>query len=173
MNAAMNPSRDFVLTRTFDAPRELVWKAWTQLDHLKQWFGPKGFMMPVATLDLRPGGIFHYAMQAPNGAMMWGKWTFIEVDAPRKLVVIVSFSDAQGGITVHPMSASWPRETISTTTFEEHDGKTTMTLHCNAYHATAEEQATFDASHESMRGGWAGTMDQLAAYLAMAKAGQA
>ncbi|HTA65596.1 MAG TPA: SRPBCC domain-containing protein [Xanthomonadaceae bacterium] len=171
MNAEVSSARDFVISRTFDAPRDLVWRAWTESNHLLRWFGPPGCTISVAKLDLRPGGVFHYGMRTPDGATMWGKWTFVEIDAPRKLVVIVSFSDEQGGITVHPMNPDWPRETFATTTFEEHGDQTTIIVRWAAYRATAQEQATFDAGHDSMRGGWGGTMDQLAAYLAQAQQG--
>ena len=74
-------SRELVLTRVFDAPRDLVWKAFTEVDRLKQWWGPKGFRMLTCRLDLRPGGIFLYGMQSPDGHEMWGKWTFREIVA--------------------------------------------------------------------------------------------
>ena len=162
MTAATN---DFVLTRTFDAPRDLVWKAWTDPEHLKRWFGPKGFTMPTCAMDLRPGGVFHYGMKSPDGHEMWGKWTFVEIVPPEKLVVIVSFSDASGGVTRHPLSASWPLETLSTTTFTERDGQTTLTLHWSAHHATEAERKIFDSSHDGMTQGWGGTMAQLTEYL--------
>ena len=69
----------FVITRVFDAPRSLVWKAWAERDRLMQWFGPKGFIMRVATLDLRPGGIFHYCLRSPDGKDMWGKFVYREL----------------------------------------------------------------------------------------------
>ena len=121
--------------------------------------------MLKCSLDLRIGGVFHYGMESPNGQVMWGKWTFVEIVPPERLVVIVAFSDADGGITVHPMSATWPRETRSVSTFTEKDGKTTLHLEWTAYHATPEEQATFDAAHDSMAQGWGGTMDALNTYL--------
>jgi uncharacterized protein YndB with AHSA1/START domain len=136
-------SSEFVVTRTFDAPRELVWRVWTQREHLMRWFGPKGCTMPAATLDMRPGGTFHYAMRSADGSTMWGKWTFREIVAPEKLVVVVSFSDAEGGITRHPMSPTWPLETLGTTTFAEHDGKTTITVRWSALtNATRSTPAT-------------------------------
>ncbi|HWA09585.1 MAG TPA: SRPBCC family protein [Opitutaceae bacterium] len=162
-------TRDFVLTRTFDAPRELVWAAWTDPEHLKRWFGPKGFTLSTCVMELRPGGVFHYGMKSPDGHEMWGKWTFVEIVKPEKLVVIVAFSDAKRGVTRHPLATSWPLETLSTTTFTEHEGKTTLTLHWSAYNATEAERRTFDSSHESMTQGWGGTMEQLEAYLAQAK----
>jgi uncharacterized protein YndB with AHSA1/START domain len=158
--------RPFDTSRTFDAPRELVWKAWTERDRLMQWFGPKGFTMSVAKLDFRPGGIFHYCMQSPDGHKMWGKFVYREIVAPERIVLVNSFSDEAGGITRHPMSATWPLEMLSTTTFTEQGGRTTLTLECAPLNATEAERKTFDGAHEGMKGGWTGTFDQLAAYLA-------
>ena len=158
---------DFVLTRTLAAPRALVWRAWTERDDLMQWFGPAGVtMLPASTLDLREGGRLHYGMRMPNGQEMWGLWVFREIVAPERLVLISSFSDAGGGITRHPMSATWPLHTLSTTTFAERDGQTEMTLRWNAWNATPEERATFDGAHAGMEMGWAGTMRQLTDHLA-------
>ncbi len=159
-------AKDFVISRVFDAPRDLVWKAWTEADRLKDWFGPKGVTIPVCSMDLRPGGVCHYAMRMPNGQEMWGKWTFREIAAPEKLVLISSFSDANGGITRHPMAPTWPLETLSTTTFVEEGGKTKLTITWSPYNATDMEVATFNASHAGMTQGWAGTMEQLTAYFA-------
>ena len=106
-NLSASAQQDFVISRIFDAPREKVWRAWTDREELMKWFGPKGSSIPHAKLDLRPGGIFHYAMRTQDGHELWGKWVFREIIAPVKLVVISSFSDAQGGITRHPMSANW------------------------------------------------------------------
>jgi uncharacterized protein YndB with AHSA1/START domain len=156
----------FVITRTVDAPRELVWKMFTEREHLMRWFGPKDFTMPACTLDLRPGGIFHYSMRSADGFEMWAKWTFREIVKPEKLVFVVSFSDAAGGMTRYAMNPNWPLETLSTTTFTEHEGKTTITIQWAAYNASAEEQQTFDDGHESMNMGWSGTFDRLEAYLA-------
>ena len=159
-------ARAFVLTRVLDAPRDLVFDAWTKREHLMNWFGPKGFKMLATALDLRPGGVFHYGMQAPDGSKIWGKWTFREIVRPERLVVVASFSDEAGGVTRHPMASSWPLETLSTTTFAEQGSKTLMTLKWEAINATDEERKTFDSSHEGMKAGWGGTMEQLAEYLA-------
>src|SRR3954465_11026908 len=105
-----NAPRPFVTSRTFDAPRELVWKAWSERARLMEWFGPKGFKMPAAKLDFRPGGSFHYCLEAPNGQEMWGKFVYREIVSPEKIVLVNSFSDEAGGITRHPMSATWPLE---------------------------------------------------------------
>lgn len=161
----------FTTSRVFDAPRDLVWKAWTDLDHLKKWFGPKGVTVKKAELDLVEGGVFHYCMQTPDGHEMWGKWVFREIVPPRKLVLISSFSDADGGLTRHPLSDTWPLQTLSTTEFSEEDGKTRLTLHWIPFHARPEEVETFLASFKAMEGGWGGTMAQLDAYLSEASRG--
>jgi uncharacterized protein YndB with AHSA1/START domain len=158
--------REFVVTREFAAPRDLVWAAWTQREHLARWFGPKGFTLMVGAYDFQPGGLFHYGMKSADGHEMWGKWIFKEIVPPKKLVVVVSFSDAERGVSRHPMSATWPLETLATSTFAEQAGKTVVTLRWIAYNATEEERKTFDSAHDSMTQGWGGTMDQLTAYLA-------
>ena len=168
--APTNPSaetdRGIVFTRVFDASRATVWRAWTKAEQLQGWFGPKGCVVPACSLDLRPGGLFHYCMRTPDGHVMWGKWTFVEIEPLEKLVVIVSFSDSQGGVSRHPMSPTWPLETLSTMTLTERAGKTELTLRWTPYAATEPERQTFDASHESMQQGWTGTLDRLAAHLA-------
>jgi uncharacterized protein YndB with AHSA1/START domain len=173
-DAAAEPAdRPFVITRVFRAPRALVWDAWTQREHLARWMGPKGTTIAHATLDLRPGGLFLYGMRAPDGTMMWGKWLFREIVPLERLVVVVSFSDENAGVTRHPMVPGWPLETLSTMTFAEHagiGGGTTVVLEWRPVNASAEERATFAASHDSMTQGWTGTMEQLEAYLARAGA---
>jgi uncharacterized protein YndB with AHSA1/START domain len=161
--------RPFVITRVFRAPRALVWDAWTQREHLARWMGPKGTTIAQSSLDLRPGGLFHYGMRAPDGAMLWGKWVFREIVRPERLVVVVSFSDANAGVSRHPMVPDWPLETLSTMTFAEHagiGGGTTVVLEWRPCNATEQERAIFAASHASMTQGWTGTMEQLEAYLA-------
>jgi uncharacterized protein YndB with AHSA1/START domain len=160
--------REFVLTRVFDAPRELVWKAWTERERLMQWFGPKGFTMTAANLDFRPGGTFHYCLRSPDGKEMWGKWVFRDIVPPQRIVLVSSFSDEKGGLTTHPLSPTWPKQMLSTTTFAEHDGKTVLTIRWEPLDATEEERKTFDAGRGGMTQGWGGTFEQLEAYLAKA-----
>jgi len=156
--------RPFVITRTVAAPRALVWKAWTDLTALLRWFGPAGCTITAQAIDLRPGGVFHYAMQTPGGTM-WGKWIFREVVAPERLVLIQSFSDATGGVTRHPLSPHWPLWTHSVLTLSEAAGQTTMTLTWSPWDADAQAQATFDTSHPDMERGWSGTFAALLSYL--------
>lgn len=157
---------EFTTSRTFAAPRDLVWKVHTDCRHLKHWWGPKGFTVQHCSIDLRPGGIFHYGLGAPDGAVVWGKFVFREIVAPERFVCVVAFSDAQAGITRHPMTPTWPLQMLSTTSFTEEGGRTTVTVRWHPHEATAEELATFDAGRDGMRQGFAGTFDQLEAYLA-------
>ena len=157
--------RPFVITRLLDAPRERVWRAWTEREHM-QWWGPKGVTIHHTKLDLRPGGVFHDCMKTPDGKDMWGKWVIREVVRPERLVFINTFSDEAGGITRHPMSANWPLETLSTITFAEQGGMTLLSVHWLPWNATELERKTFDESHESMQKGSTGTLDQLTEYLA-------
>jgi uncharacterized protein YndB with AHSA1/START domain len=121
-------------------------------------------------MDLRPGGTYHYGLEAPDGSPMWGKFVYREITPPERMVFISSFSDEAGGVTRHPMAPNWPLEMLSTFTFEElPDGKTKFTVRWAAYNASEDERKVFDASFDSMNQGWGGTMEQLAAYLATAK----
>lgn len=156
----------FRITRTFDAPQELMWRVWTDTNHLMQWFGPKGFPMFHAKNDLRPGGTFHYGLRMPNGGEMWGRWTYREIVPPRRLVFISSFSNEAGELTRAPFSDDWPPEMLTTITLVEESGKTTVTVESVAYNATEAQRKVFTGNHPSMQGGWGGTFDQLGAHLA-------
>jgi len=162
--------RPFSIAQTFDAPLDLVWKAWTERTRLMQWFGPKGFKMPAAKLDFRPGGTFHYCLESPDGREMWGKFVYLEIVAPERIVLVNSFSDEDGNLTRHPFSPTWPQEMLSTSTFTGRDGRTELTIEWSPLDPTEEERRTFDSSHEGMKRGWSGTFEQLAAYLAKAGA---
>jgi uncharacterized protein YndB with AHSA1/START domain len=157
---------DFVLSRVFDAPRELVWKAFTDPEHMKNWWGPKGFTVRFSKMDFRPGGAYHYCMTSPDGHDMWGKFVYREIVAPERIVLVNSFSNESGGLTRHPMSPTWPLEMLSTFTFSEHEGKTTLTIRWSPLNASKTERKTFEDGRKGMQQGWGGTLDQLDAYLA-------
>ena len=167
MPAEGSAGREFVLTRVFDAPRELVFKAWTESERLARWGGPKGFTWVSAQLDLRPGGVFHYCMRSSDGREMWGKFAYREIRAPERIVFVFSFSDEEGNTVRAPFSPDWPLEVLNTVTFAEHQGRTTLTLRGYPINATASERKTFEAGYESMKQGFRGTLDQLADYLAL------
>jgi uncharacterized protein YndB with AHSA1/START domain len=169
--ASMSSPREFVITRVFDAPRDLVFKAWTESEHLMRWWGPKGFTMKTCKLDLRAGGLFHYCLLFPDGKEMWGKFVYREILKPERLIFIDTFSNEEGGVTHHPLSPTWPSEVLNTLTFAEHEGKTTVTLRGVPINATDVQRKTFEEGFTSLQKGFTGTMDQLADYLAQHSGG--
>ena len=157
--------KPFQISRVYDASRDKVWKAWTEADRLKHWWGPRGFKVHTCKVDLRPGGTFLYGMKAPNGFDMWGKFVYREIVPPEKLVFVVSFSDPNGGVTLHPGMQNWPRYLLSTVEFSEASGKTTVTVTWTPHEASEIERKTFEQGRPSMHQGWTGTLDQLETYL--------
>lgn len=171
--ASVEAKQEFTISRVFDAPRDLVWAVHTEPRHMVNWWGPKGFKVKKLDIDLRPGGTMHYCIESPTGNEMWGRFVYREIVPPERLVWINSFSDPEGGVTRHPMAPDWPLEMLSILTFaDEPGGKTRITLRWSPHNATEAERRVFAAGHDSMRGGWTGTMDTLEAYLAQAKEGR-
>jgi uncharacterized protein YndB with AHSA1/START domain len=158
--------KELVITRVFDAPLALVWQAFAEAERMARWWGPQGCTISVSKFELRPGGIFHYSMQMPDGNVWWGRFEYREIEALERIVFVNSFSDEAGGVTRAPFSATWPLEMLTTMTFSEQGGKTTITLRVGAIHAADDERRTFEDGFDSMRQGFGGTFDQLAEYLA-------
>jgi len=159
-------SPEFVISHIANAPRERVWRAFTDREEFMRWFGPQGFTMPTCTLDLQIGGACLYDVRSPEGLDFWGKWVYREIEAPEKLVYTMTFSDEEGGITRHPMNPTWPIEHLSTMTFVERNGTTEITLRSNPVNPTEEELDTYKAGLECMQQGWGGTFGRLDEYLA-------
>jgi uncharacterized protein YndB with AHSA1/START domain len=162
--AAADP--EFAFEHDFEALRDLVWKAWTEPDRLAKWWGPAGFEMCVRGLDLRPGGLFHYSIQATNGPLMWGKFVYREVVPQERIVFVNSFSDENGGVTRNPWIAGWPLEVLNTVALTEHDGKTRLTMRGGPINATEDELQAFRGGLAGMKQGLAGAFAQLDRYLA-------
>jgi uncharacterized protein YndB with AHSA1/START domain len=123
--------RELVITRIFDAPRELVWQAWTDPKQLVKWWGPKDFTAPVAKIEPRVGGKYLYCMRSPEGQDYWSTGTYREVVPLERLVCTDSFADADGNVVPgshYGLGEDFPLEMQVTITFEEVDGKTKMTL---------------------------------------------
>lgn len=152
------------ITRVFDAPRELVWKAWTDPERIKCWWGPKNFTAPAARTDPRPGGKYLYAMRSPEGQDFWSSGTYRELVEPERIVATDSFSDANGNVvpaSQYGMKGDWPLELVASFAFEEQDGKTKLTLRHEGFP---------DAENRDMAGaGWNESFDKLESCLAKAK----
>jgi uncharacterized protein YndB with AHSA1/START domain len=166
-NPNVNDQRRFTLKREINAPLSLVWKVHTEAEHLSKWWGPKGMKMVKTIVDLRPGGVFHYGMEAPDGTVMWGKFVYREIVPEEKLSFVVSFSDENQGMAKHPMAPDWPMEILTEMHFVAEGSKTIITLSGHPVNATDAEIETYFSqfAQESMKGGFGGTYDELDAYL--------
>jgi uncharacterized protein YndB with AHSA1/START domain len=158
------PAEDsLVITRIFDAPRELVWKAWTDPERIKRWFGPRGFTTPVYKMDLRVGRKYHSAMRSPDGQDFWSTGVFREIAEPERLVMSDSFADEKGNkvpASYYGMSPDWSGESLITVTFEEIEGKTRMTLEGSGFSGMSA------TDRDNARQGWSQSFDKLGEYLA-------
>lgn len=153
---APRSDREFTIQRVFDAPRELVFRAFSAPEHLVHWWGPEGWTLPVCKQDFRVGGEWHYCMAGPNGMESWGKAIYKEIVAPERLVMLDVFSDAEGN-TVEELP-----QTLVTMEFIDLGGKTQLIS--RAEYADAESlQTVLDMG---MVQGLYETWDRLAEYLA-------
>lgn len=148
-----------VMTRTFNAPRALVWKVWTDPAHMAQWWGPEGFTNPVCKMDVRPGGLWHATMRSPDGSFDCpNTFMFDEVVAPERLV-FRDVTDYSKGWEKH---TDIPKKAVHTVTFDERDGKTTMRIVTRL--ATVEERD--DMVRMGFIEGTGQSFDRLAAVVA-------
>lgn len=159
-------SKELVITRVFNAPRELVFKAWTELDRFTKWWGPQGFTVETHRFELRQGGMYLGSQRSPDGHVMWGKFVYREIEAPGKLVFIQSFSDEQGNTVRAPFSPIWPLEIINDLSLADKDGTTELTLRGGPINATDEEIKAYEGMIPTLQQGLGGTLDQLTDYLA-------
>jgi uncharacterized protein YndB with AHSA1/START domain len=142
--SAKSSERELVITRVFDAPRELVWKAWTDPEHLMRWWGPKYFTSPACKIDLRVGGRYLFCMRSPEGKDFWSTGVYREIVEPERIVWTDSFADEKGNpvpASHYGLPGDWPEEMLVTVTFDEHQGKTKMTLRHAGHPAEMEEMA--------------------------------
>lgn len=159
--------QSFVISRTFDAPKSLVWKALSEGEAMAQWWGPKGFTTDVRRFEFEPGGIFHYKLESKSGHVMWGRFEYKEIDPMDRLVFLSGFSDDSGELARAPFfDGVWPLEVLDTITLTEEGGSTTLTLTAVPVDASTEEEASFLNEFKGMQAGFGGTFDQLESYLA-------
>ena len=149
-------SGELVISRTFKAPVELVWKAWTEPELMKRWWGPKDFTAPFITIDLRVGGMYLYCMRSPEGEDVWGTGTYREIVPFEKIVVTDNFADEKGTIvpaSYYGMTGEWPEELLVTVKFEAKDGTTKFTLRHTGIPAGEMREMT--------KAGWNESFDKL------------
>ena len=146
-----------LIERVFEAPRELVWRAWTEPEHFMRWYGPQGMTVPTCEIDFRVGGRHLFGMRSPDGQEYWSSGVYREIVPPERFVFTDSPADEHGNVT--PMGEDFPLETIVTVTLEDlGDGRTRLTL----------TQAGWpdDGMAAGASGGWNQAFDKLAAVLA-------
>ena len=151
-----------VVTRVFDAPRELVWKAWTDPKYVMQWWGPKGFTTPFCKMDFRVGGKFLCCMKSPDGQEMWNGGEYHEIVPHEKIVYSLYFADSKGN-KVDPAELGIEHEAIDgardVAIFEDFgNGQTKVTLIRNETMEHAKNSGQLE--------GWIQILDKLAAVVA-------
>jgi uncharacterized protein YndB with AHSA1/START domain len=139
--------RELAITRIFDAPRHLVWKAWTDPARLMRWWGPHGFETRVSEMNVRPDGRWRFCMRSPTGIEQWQQGRYREVVEPERLAFSYAFEDEAG---------KCGHETLVTVSFADHGGKTEL----NVRHGIFETVAVRD---DHVRG-WSETLDRLTAF---------
>jgi uncharacterized protein YndB with AHSA1/START domain len=145
---------DLTITRLFDAPRSLVWKAWTDPAHMARWWGPKGYDNPVCDLEVRPGGKIHIEMRGPDGTVYPMKGSFDEIVEPERLVLTCGAIEKPDG--------TFQLEVHTTVTFAEQGGKTKLTM--TAHVLRIDPGAEF--AGDGMEQGWTESFERLAAHVA-------
>jgi uncharacterized protein YndB with AHSA1/START domain len=158
--AAGSASAGLEITREFDAPREQVWRAWTEPELLKKWWGPAEFTSPECRMDVRVGGTYHWSMQGPDGNIYWSTGTFRQVDPPERLVLTDNFADVEGNIvppSYYGLPGEWTEQIVIDVSFDDLGGRTRMTMRQTGIPAGVMSDMT--------RQGWEGSFDKLAASL--------
>jgi uncharacterized protein YndB with AHSA1/START domain len=146
-------AQEVFFTRVLAAPRDLVWKAWTDPKHVAQWWGPNGFTNPVCELDARPGGAIRIHMRGPDGTVYPMTGVYQEIVEPERLVFASGALDNKG----QPLF-----EVLTTVTLTEHGGKTTLTVRARVVKSTPAA-----APHlAGMKEGWNQTLNRFVAYVA-------
>ncbi len=148
-NTAANlKDQELVITRVFDAPRELVFKAWTDPEQMMLWWGPRDYPVTQLKIDIRPGGIWRFCLRAnDSGKKLWQGGVFREVVEPERLVFTFAWEEeGERGL-----------ETLVTVDFVEQDGKTLMTFRQSPFQSTGER--------DGHRSGWNSSFDRLVDYL--------
>jgi uncharacterized protein YndB with AHSA1/START domain len=146
--AADATDRKLVITRVIDAPRSLVFKAWTEPEQVARWWGPKGFTTTFCDMDIRPGGKFRFCMRSPTGSDHWKRGVYREIVAPERIVFTFAWEDPSGNPG---------HELLTTVTFAEQGRKTQLTLH----------QAVFETVEgcDDHRRGWTSCLERFADYM--------
>jgi uncharacterized protein YndB with AHSA1/START domain len=162
-NAPATQEKALVMVREFDAPRELVWKAWSEPEHYMRWWGPRDYTCPSCEIDFRVGGVFLGCMRSSEGQEIWSTGVYREIVPLERIVCTDSFADADGNVvpaTHYGMPADIPLEMLVTVTLEDLGGRTRMTVR--------HEGLPAGEMTDGANAGWNESFDKLAESLAAA-----
>ena len=148
MAASTSTDRELVVSRLIDAPRALVFRAWTQPEHIARWWGPQGYTTIFCDMDVCIGGRYRFGMRSPEGTEHWKVGFFREITEPERVVFTFAW-EAPDGTLGH--------ELLTTVTFTDQDGKTLLTL----------RQAVFETTEgrDDHRRGWTSCLERFAEYM--------
>ncbi|MDD9921123.1 MAG: SRPBCC domain-containing protein [Boseongicola sp.] len=165
----MSDTPIYILERTFDAPRELVWRTFTESELLSHWYGP-GVETVIHELNVTPGGVWLNEMKMGENSY-YQRAEYLEVEAPGRLVWLHSTADAEWNIADNPMMPNWPKVLMTVVTFEENDGKTNMRLTWEPHESSPEEIEVFSQAIAGLDQGWGKGMEMLAELLESLQSG--
>src|SRR5262245_47303347 len=145
-------AQDVVITRTIDAPRDVVFKAWTEPEELSQWFGPLGYSVLSPEIEPRPSGVVRLDMKGPDGTNYPNRGTVREIEAPERFAFETSLPDERGTPIL---------QVLNTVTLSEDHGRATLTLKAEVLDATPAVAPCLDGMHA----GWSQTLDRLGEHV--------
>jgi uncharacterized protein YndB with AHSA1/START domain len=146
--ASSSADRELMVSRLIDAPRALVFRAWTQPEHIARWWGPQGYTTIFCDMDIRVGGRYRFGMRSPEGTEHWKVGVFREIVEPERIVFTFAWEAPD-----HTLG----HELLTTVTFADHDGQTLLTL----------QQAVFESTEgrDSHVRGWTSCLERFADYM--------
>ncbi|MEJ2668410.1 MAG: SRPBCC family protein [Deinococcales bacterium] len=168
LTVSLSPVADdeLVLARMLDAPPDVVFAAWTEPERLDRWWGPAGSELHSQSLDLRPGGAYHYGLRTPSGDALWGTFVYREILPPERLVYVSAFADEIGTAVPNPYASTWPLEMLNTLWLADQGGRTMLVLRARPLDASAAQRTAFARAKANVSQGLATTLAQLAKHLA-------
>ena len=157
-NATAEKQKTLSIKRTFNLPLTTVWKAWTEPESFKKWWGPKEYTCPSCSINFKVGGKYLASMKGPDGTEIWSTGTYKEIVPQRKIVYTDSFADSKGNVVdaAYYKMPAMPRQLMVTVSLEEADGKTTMSLQ----HKGIPEEMLDDCTK-----GWQSSFDKMESNL--------